>query len=359
MDTLTNEASKRLNQPTLPGMCNVTSSQGSGDGATRSNSPGGQLTARRGQEAARASHSASPGKEKASPTSVISGQSLLNLFDSASLQQSLANRLRARLDVNGSPEYSLTWREWGIAGQEPICALRASVRHTSARDCSGWPTPNSGPQNDNDSTWQERRTLLKEKHRNGNGFGMTLGQAVTMAGWPTPTKGNADGSQMAKDSTSTGKRLDGSKATVSLNQVATLAGWTSPIASEARQGFQDRSRGKKGTQESLTTQAILYSPPPNIHYLRMGYSEFAGLEGHYRNEHHGNQSRRDDAPAERPVTTTGSLGAWGNADVLWCRDNKARRVESGTFPLAHGIPGRMGLLRATAMQSCRKSRRNL
>lgn len=34
------------------------------------------------------------------------------------------------------------------------------------------------------------------------------------------------------------------------------AGWTSPISSEARQGFQDRTRGKKGTQESLTTQAI-------------------------------------------------------------------------------------------------------
>ena len=28
-----------------------------------------------------------------------------------------------------------------------------------------------------------------------------------------------------------------------------------------------------------------------------------------------------------------------------CRDGKARRVESGTFPLANGIPYRMGLLR--------------
>ena len=27
------------------------------------------------------------------------------------------------------------------------------------------------------------------------------------------------------------------------------------------------------------------------------------------------------------------------------RDGKARRVEAGTFPLADGIPGRMGLLR--------------
>ena len=29
--------------------------------------------------------------------------------------------------------------------------------------------------------------------------------------------------------------------------------WPTPIASEARQGFQDRARGKKGSQESLST----------------------------------------------------------------------------------------------------------
>jgi DNA (cytosine-5)-methyltransferase 1 len=36
---------------------------------------------------------------------------------------------------------------------------------------------------------------------------------------------------------------------------------------------------------------------------------------------------------------------WSRFDILPCRDGKARRVESGSFPLAHGIPGRMGLLR--------------
>jgi hypothetical protein len=33
------------------------------------------------------------------------------------------------------------------------------------------------------------------------------------------------------------------------------------------------------------------------------------------------------------------------SDLIPCRDGKARRVESGTFPLAHGVPGRVGLLR--------------
>jgi DNA (cytosine-5)-methyltransferase 1 len=52
-------------------------------------------------------------------------------------------------------------------------------------------------------------------------------------------------------------------------------------------------------------------------------------------------------PAGHGNTTepTGRAGAWDGFDVLPFRDGKARRVEAGTFPLAHGIPGRVGLLR--------------
>jgi len=39
--------------------------------------------------------------------------------------------------------------------------------------------------------------------------------------------------------------------------------WPSPVASEVRQGFQDRSRGMKGSQESLTTVVIKSWPTPN------------------------------------------------------------------------------------------------
>lgn len=52
---------------------------------------------------------------------------------------------------------------------------------------ASWPTPNAGPQNDGDTAWEQRRIELKRKHGNGNGFGMTLGQAVTLATWTTPT----------------------------------------------------------------------------------------------------------------------------------------------------------------------------
>ena len=38
-------------------------------------------------------------------------------------------------------------------------------------------------------------------------------------------------------------------------------------------------------------------------------------------------------------------GPWSAFDLIPCRDGKTRRIESGTFPLAHGVSGRVGLLR--------------
>jgi len=41
-----------------------------------------------------------------------------------------------------------------------------------------------------------------------------------------------------------------------------------------------------------------------------------------------------------------SNGFWSDCDWLPCRDGKARPVEPGTFPLAHGVSARVGRLRA-------------
>jgi len=40
-----------------------------------------------------------------------------------------------------------------------------------------------------------------------------------------------------------------------------------------------------------------------------------------------------------------ATGFWNNHAIAHCRDGKARRFEPGSFPLAHGLPGRVGLLR--------------
>jgi len=46
-----------------------------------------------------------------------------------------------------------------------------------------------------------------------------------------------------------------------------------------------------------------------------------------------------------PAGTDATDGVWRDPNWLLCRDGRWRPVEPGTFPLADGIPGRMGLLR--------------
>jgi hypothetical protein len=45
------------------------------------------------------------------------------------------------MDVNGSPEFALTWKHWDMPAGLPICALRASPRRISANGSIGVPTP--------------------------------------------------------------------------------------------------------------------------------------------------------------------------------------------------------------------------
>ena len=40
-----------------------------------------------------------------------------------------------------------------------------------------------------------------------------------------------------------------------------------------------------------------------------------------------------------------TAGFWRDPDWLYCRDGRWRPVESGSFPLAHGAPARVGRLR--------------
>jgi DNA (cytosine-5)-methyltransferase 1 len=66
----------------------------------------------------------------------------------------------------------------------------------------------------------------------------------------------------------------------------------------------------------------------------------------------GRQQRRPES-SERGIErgrgesnqSTAQTPAWGACDFIPCTDGKARPIESGTFPLAHGIPHRVGLLR--------------
>lgn len=54
---------------------------------------------------------------------------------------------------------------------------------------AGWPTPDANLMNDGENleSFQRRQAILKKKHKNGNGAGMSIAVAVQMAGWGTPS----------------------------------------------------------------------------------------------------------------------------------------------------------------------------
>lgn len=162
-------------QRTLPGMDGPTFSAELVGGNTPYIFPGGRQTGVCGQEAAPVSHSVLPGLVGVSLTLAICGQNSADSLRAGSLQQSLESRLQALLDVDGSMEYSLTWKHWDIGPQRRICALRASGHRTSAKGCTGWPTlalqnADGGPQVTLDT---------------GNHF--TLQNVTDLVGWTTPT----------------------------------------------------------------------------------------------------------------------------------------------------------------------------
>jgi hypothetical protein len=127
-----------------------------------------------GRDLVRANLSRRRASAREKPTTDISGLRCDDSSPSAVLQRSLESRLRARLDVNGSPEYVLTWKHWAMQSGVPICALRARARRTSDSAFSGRPTPATRDwKGATDERWGTNARPLNE--------------VAVLAGWPNPT----------------------------------------------------------------------------------------------------------------------------------------------------------------------------
>ena len=134
------EASRMSNPQTSKDLSNVTFLQALEAGLTHSGWLIGEMTDQPGQAHALASHSVSPARAKELTILATYGPLFGGSSHSADLQQCLESRLRRKMDVNGSPEYALTWKQWDIGSGLPICALRASGLHISGKGYGGWPT---------------------------------------------------------------------------------------------------------------------------------------------------------------------------------------------------------------------------
>jgi len=96
-----------------------------------------------------------------------------------------------------------------------------------------FPTPNASDGNQGGTT---------QGNRKSPNLSITVHQQ-----WPTPN---------ARDHKDTGENTDYEKVAAKSKLAGAVQVWPTPAAHEGRLGYQDRTRGKKGSQKSLTTEII-------------------------------------------------------------------------------------------------------
>lgn len=198
-------------------------SAASAAGNTPCSSPAGPTSGPSGQVPAPASRSRRLANGKAKPTTATSGQRCSGSSASAALQSSLASRLRARMDCDGSMEYSLTWKEWATPAGRRICALRARVRRKSASGYFGWPAPTA-------RDWRDGRSNQHGK----NARPLNEVAMLALVGWPAPDASH-HGSFLDPEKTLLrvmSHRSGGPKRSANLDDVVKLVGWAAPAANE-------------------------------------------------------------------------------------------------------------------------------
>ena len=120
-------------------------------------------------------------------------------------QQYVSLKTSRDISALGYPTLSKTWADWVTERRGAWRARVNAARLTRGSGSLSWPTTNS-------RDWKDSVNTVPPSV--GQTRGYSLGMAVAEKSWP------------------------------------------SPVASEVRQGFQDRSKGMKGSQESLTTVVI-------------------------------------------------------------------------------------------------------
>jgi DNA (cytosine-5)-methyltransferase 1 len=94
-----------------------------------------------------------------------------------------------------------------------------------------------------------------------------------------------------------------------------------------------RSQGRLFGRDSSNELSV--GPPSLVSWL--------ADTGH---EYEGRPAKPIQTESGWPLSNAAGRSFWHDAEWLPCTDGKARPIEPGTFPLAHGIRGRVGRLRA-------------
>ena len=244
---------------------------------------------------------------------------------SAALSASLASKLKARLEKVGSMEYRQTWKEKATPLGVSYWAHTASGHRTSAKDCSGWLTP----QEDNaNNAYGHKGTSYSD-----------LPTTAQMAGWATPSSEGSAG-ETSEDlerrgnkwvNRKTGRVLQTNLATdvkmlvgwhspkadtgghysrvngkdyPTLEGQAKLAGWATPRAEDGESAGMRHSRGVADTLTAQAGQGLAGWPTPDT-----------------QNHRDGNCTRKEatGAHAMSPHHTAQTVTGWPTSSV---RDSK-------------------------------------
>ncbi len=215
-----------LNQKTSQDSHNVTSSLVSVVGHTHCALQESPMISRAGQEAHRASHSASPVNNSDSLMKDTSRQPLCASLTSANLQSSLANKLRQRLESTGSTIYSMSWKDKVTPAGRQYCQRVASVPRTKEIDYSL-----------GQSWWYTPTTNTNMQPATKRGLQTLTGQACHLINWPTPTANDHKGSGptvIRKD----GKDRTFDRLDYATEQGINLGPWPTPMAgTPAQKGY--------------------------------------------------------------------------------------------------------------------------
>lgn len=272
---------------TLSDSLNATFSPGSADGRSPCVAQDGPTVARHGQHHAHASLSARQARDLGLLTSGTYGPPHIGLSASAALSWSLASNLAALTQTTGSTLYKMTWKAWVMPSARLRFRLRASVRRTSETELIGWPTPIAS---------------------NGRGAGNF----------------NRQGGGKPSDS-----------------------GVVSGLAHTDGNGRERRLSGRTDPQrEAIDGQARcgcaacgLADTDHEQRPLAMSAGGYADVSRQWNKD---SEAASGCSGAMRPGPVN---GFWRDADWLFSRDGKWRPVRPGSFPLADGVPARVGRLR--------------
>ncbi len=206
-----------LEQMTFENILNATFLPESADGVLRSDSPDGPMTARSGRDHVPVSVSVPPGSNADSPTIGTCGRCSQISSLSAALNLSLANRLKMRLNMVGSIEYTQTWKLKVTPSGRQYWAHTASERRTGDSGCIGEAVCHYPTSNASNVKWAHENVNLLLR-RVESGHQQNLQDTVILTAWPkTPMAGDAEGGTMEIRPETTGK--------YKLRDYAMLSGW--------------------------------------------------------------------------------------------------------------------------------------